>query len=158
MSVDSHDLERLRRAISLASKGCFAVEPNPPVGCVLVKDGKVVGEGWHTAYGGPHAEVEALRKAGEDARGATAYVSLEPCSRVLKTGACTTALIEAGVDRVVFANADPNMGPEGRSSLAAAGITVEGPVLESEGEPLLGRFRRSLAQRRPWVALRRSVA
>lgn len=154
MAVTSHDLERLRRAMALALKGCFAVEPNPPVGCVLEKDGKVVGEGWHIAFGGPHAEVEALAKAGERAEGATAYVSLEPCSKELKTGACTTALIQAGVARVVYAASDPNMSPEGMATLRRAGVQVEGPVLEEEGEALLSRFCRALTHRRPWVALK----
>lgn len=130
------------------------MEPNPPVGCVLVKDDRVVGEGWHTAFGGPHAEVEALRRAGESARGATAYVSLQPCSKELKTGACTAALQQAGVVRVVYAAADPNMGPEGAAALVEAGIEVQGPALEEVGEALLVRFKRGLALRRPWVALK----
>ncbi len=154
MSVSNLDLKRVRRAMALALKGSFAVEPNPPVGCVLVMDGQVVGEGWHVAYGGPHAEVAALEKAGADARGATAYVSLEPCSRELKTGACTVALAAAGVVRVVYAAADPNMPAGGLDSLRRAGIEVEGPVAEEEGELLLERFRRGLALKRPWVALK----
>jgi diaminohydroxyphosphoribosylaminopyrimidine deaminase/5-amino-6-(5-phosphoribosylamino)uracil reductase len=140
--------------MALAGKGLFAVEPNPPVGCVLEREGRVVGEGWHLAFGGPHAEVVALQEAGDEARGATAYISLEPCSRVLKTGACTAALAEAGVARVVFASADPNMPAEGLEQLRSAGIQVEGPSLEEEGSALLHRFRRAQALRRPWVALK----
>jgi len=154
MSISEHDLDRLRRAIALAAKGRFSVEPNPPVGCVIERDGRVVGEGWHAAFGGPHAEVVALSMAGQEASGATAYVSLEPCSRVLKTGACTEALHRAGVTRVVFACADPHMDPGGLRGLREAGVEVEGPVLEEEGAPLLVRFRRALERRRPWVALK----
>ena len=154
MSVSNHDLDRVRRAMALAQEGRFAVEPNPPVGCVLEKDGCIVGEGWHAAYGGPHAEVAALEKAGADARGATAYVSLEPCSRVLKTGACTVALAQAGVDRVVYAAADPNMDAAGLDRLRESGVEVTGPVLEEEGAALLERFHRSLMLKRPWVALK----
>lgn len=154
MSVSDRDLDRLRRAIALASKGCFGVEPNPPVGCVLDKDGRVVGEGWHAAYGGPHAEVVALDRAGGEARGATAYVSLQPCSRVLKTGACTDALRRAGVSRVVYAASDPNMDSEDLGVLRNAGIQVQGPLLEEEAAPLLERFRRALGRKRPWVSLK----
>lgn len=154
MAATDHDLDRVRRAIALAAKGRFAVEPNPLVGCVLEKDGRVVGEGWHAAYGGPHAEVAALARAGDAARGATAYVSLEPCSLTLKTGACTVALAQAGVRRVVFASSDPNMPSEGLNTLRTAGVGVEGPVLPEEGAPLLARFLPGLDRAQPWVVLK----
>src|SRR5688500_2311530 len=125
------DVHYMRRAIALAWNGWGRVAPNPMVGCVIVRDGEVVGEGWHTEYGKLHAEVEALRAAGERARGATAYVSLEPCSHWGKTPPCTGALIEAGVRRVVFAASDPNPKAEGGADvLRAAGIEVLGGVDE----------------------------
>jgi diaminohydroxyphosphoribosylaminopyrimidine deaminase/5-amino-6-(5-phosphoribosylamino)uracil reductase len=154
MSVSDHDRERLRRAVALAAKGRFAVEPNPIVGCVIERQGRVVGEGWHVAYGGPHAEVEALAKAGVAAEGATAYVSLEPCTKVGKTGACATALRQAGIARIVYASKDPNMDDDGLALLRAAGVEVEGPVLEAEGAPLLEPFLRARDRDRPWVILK----
>jgi diaminohydroxyphosphoribosylaminopyrimidine deaminase / 5-amino-6-(5-phosphoribosylamino)uracil reductase len=121
----------MQRALALAQRGWGRVAPNPLVGCVVVRDGRCVGEGWHTEYGQPHAEVEALRGAGEAARGATAYVTLEPCGHFGKTPPCTSALLEAGVARVVFAAADPNPKAAGGAEiLRAAGIAVEGPTDE----------------------------
>ncbi|HET6764223.1 MAG TPA: bifunctional diaminohydroxyphosphoribosylaminopyrimidine deaminase/5-amino-6-(5-phosphoribosylamino)uracil reductase RibD [Longimicrobiaceae bacterium] len=123
------DREWMQRALALALRGWGRVAPNPLVGCVLVRDGACVGEGWHTEYGQPHAEVEALSAAGEAARGATAYVTLEPCSHFGKTPPCTSALIEAGVRRVVFAAADPNPKAAGGAEvLRGAGIEVQGGV------------------------------
>jgi diaminohydroxyphosphoribosylaminopyrimidine deaminase/5-amino-6-(5-phosphoribosylamino)uracil reductase len=123
------DREWMQRALALAQRGWGRVAPNPLVGCVVVHDGALVGEGWHTEYGQPHAEVEALRRAGEAARGATAYVTLEPCSHFGKTPPCTDALIAAGVRRVVFAASDPNPKAAGGAEvLRAAGIEVEGAV------------------------------
>jgi diaminohydroxyphosphoribosylaminopyrimidine deaminase/5-amino-6-(5-phosphoribosylamino)uracil reductase len=116
----------LRRAIDLAELGRGTTAPNPLVGCVLVRDGRVVGEGWHERAGGPHAEIVALQAAGATARGATAYVTLEPCSHVGRTGPCAPALARAGVSRVVIGMADPN--PEaagGADGLRAAGVEVE---------------------------------
>jgi diaminohydroxyphosphoribosylaminopyrimidine deaminase/5-amino-6-(5-phosphoribosylamino)uracil reductase len=152
-----HDVERLRRAIALARKGRFAVEPNPPVGCVIESDdGGVVGEGWHAAYGRPHAEVVALRIAADAARGATAYVSLAPCGRHGKTPPCAAALVEAGIRRVVFAAADPDPDEVGHGleMLRRAGVRVNGPVedVRAEAGDLLGHFRAALAEReRPWT-------
>lgn len=154
MSVSEHDLQRMRRACALARKGHFQVEPNPPVGCVVERGEEgIVGEGWHKAYGGPHAEVEALRLAGDRARGATVYVTLAPCSHTGKTPPCADALIEAGVARVFFGAADPNpeVGEVGLERLRAAGVEVVGPVLEDEARSLLARFTRHLERRRPWV-------
>lgn len=151
-----HDIERLRRALALAAKGRFRVEPNPIVGCVLEAGGRVVGEGWHDGFGGPHAELRALAAAGEAARGATAYLSLEPCSRHGKTPPCVDALLRAGVARVVFAAADPHPDEagRGRARLSAAGVAVVGPALEGEGRLLLERFRASLGRERPWTILK----
>src|SRR5947209_20196447 len=116
----------MRRALELAERGRGAVEPNPLVGAVLVRDGAVVGEGWHEKYGEAHAEVNALRAAGERARGATLYVTLEPCAHHGRTPPCVDAVIEAGVARVVVGAADPNPKAAGGSErLRAAGIDVE---------------------------------
>jgi diaminohydroxyphosphoribosylaminopyrimidine deaminase/5-amino-6-(5-phosphoribosylamino)uracil reductase len=133
--TDASEQDRafVRRAVELAWRGWGRVAPNPMVGCVIVRDdGQVVGEGWHTEYGQPHAEVEALRAAGDSARGATAYVSLEPCSHHGKTPPCTGALIAAGVRRVVFGGFDPNPKARGGADvLRAAGIEVLGGVEEA---------------------------
>src|SRR5690606_14708187 len=108
------DRAAMARAIELARNGLYTTDPNPSVGCVLVKDGVVVGEGWHMRAGGPHAEPNALAAAGSAARGATAYVTLEPCDHHGRTPPCSLALIEAGVERVVYALDDPNPQVSGR--------------------------------------------
>lgn len=123
----------MRRALALAERGAGQVAPNPKVGAVLVRDGVLVGEGWHAQYGAPHAEVMALRQAGAAARGATAYVSLEPCTHHGKTPPCTDALLAAGVARVVCAVRDPNpVAAGGAERLRAAGIPVTTGVLEAD--------------------------
>ena len=115
----------LARALELAERGRGTTPPNPVVGAVLVRDGTVVGEGWHERAGGPHAEVVALREAGERARGATLYVTLEPCSHHGRTPPCTDAVVEAGVARVVAGSRDPSRQVEGIEELREAGIEVE---------------------------------
>lgn len=146
----SRDREHLGRATELAEKGRFRVEPNPPVGCVLVAKGGVVGEGWHAHWGGPHAEVMALREAGRRARGATAYVTLEPCAHHGKTPPCADALLRAGVREVVYAHGDPNplTAGEGPARLRAAGVRVRQVPLP---EAPLSRYLLHLPRRRPWV-------
>lgn len=127
--IDDRDRAFLTRAQELAPAGWGRVHPNPMVGCVLVQGEQVVAEGWHEVFGGPHAEVRALERAGVRARGATAYVTLEPCRHEGKTPACTKALLRSGVARVVYGAADP--GAEsggGGEELAAAGVEVVGPV------------------------------
>lgn len=127
------DREHLEAAVALGRRGWGGVHPNPLVGCVLVRDRVVVGEGWHEEFGGPHAETRALERAGPQAEGATAYVSLEPCRHQGKTPACTRALIASGVRRVVFGAADP--GGEsggGGDELRRAGLEVVGPVFDGE--------------------------
>jgi diaminohydroxyphosphoribosylaminopyrimidine deaminase/5-amino-6-(5-phosphoribosylamino)uracil reductase len=126
------DREHLERAVVLGRRGWGGVHPNPLVGCVLVRDGVVVGEGWHEEFGGPHAETRALEKAGPEAEGATAYVSLEPCRHEGKTPACTGALVASGIRRVVYGAADP--GAEsggGGAELRRAGLEVVGPVFDA---------------------------
>lgn len=131
--VDPDDVRFMRLALALADRGAGQVAPNPKVGAVIVQQGRVVGEGWHQRYGEPHAEVHALAAAGEAARGATAYVSLEPCNHHGKTPPCSEALIAAGVRRVVFATRDPNTKASGGAArLANAGIEVVAGVCEAE--------------------------
>lgn len=146
----------LREAIALAQRGAGRVEPNPQVGCVIVREGQVVGRGWHQDFGGPHAEVHALRDAGEAARGAEAFVTLEPCSTHGKTPPCTEALISAGIKRVTYAQVDPNPNHAGAAdaALRAAGLDVRSGLLADEAAPLLDDFHRALAMDRPWVVLK----
>ncbi len=129
--VSREDLDFLARAVELGRRGWGRVSPNPMVGCIVVRKGKVVGEGWHRELGGPHAEVHALAEAGERARGATAYTSLEPCAHTGRTPPCAHALMEAGVARVVFGAADPGAGAGGAAVLRAAGMRVDGPAFSS---------------------------
>ncbi|TAK40447.1 MAG: bifunctional diaminohydroxyphosphoribosylaminopyrimidine deaminase/5-amino-6-(5-phosphoribosylamino)uracil reductase RibD [Betaproteobacteria bacterium] len=145
----------MRRALALAEKGLFSTSPNPRVGCVLARGEDVVGEGWHEAAGAPHAEANALAAAGSAARGATAFVTLEPCNHHGRTPPCAEALVQAGVARVVAAIRDPD--PEARrggDTLAAAGIRFEHGLLQDEARELnLGFFSR-LRRGRPWVRMK----
>jgi diaminohydroxyphosphoribosylaminopyrimidine deaminase/5-amino-6-(5-phosphoribosylamino)uracil reductase len=162
MSVESHDHGWMRRALELAPRGWGRTSPNPMVGCVIVRDGQLAGEGWHREYGGPHAEVEALRHAGDAARGATAYVTLEPCSHHGKTPPCTDALIAAGVSRVVFAASDPNSKAAGGAEvLRAAGIEVVGGVEEQAARDQNAVFFHAHSPddaKRPFVALKLALS
>jgi len=128
-SPSDADTVFLERARSLGRRGWGHVHPNPMVGCILVRDGVVVGQGWHREFGGPHAEILALEDAGLEARGATAYVTLEPCDHEGKTPPCSRALLEAGVARVVYGNVDPDPDATGGAeTLRAGGVQVVGPV------------------------------
>lgn len=129
--VSDEDLSFLERAVGLGRRGWGRVSPNPMVGCVVVREGRVVGEGWHRELGGPHAEVHALAEAGERAQGATAYTSLEPCAHTGRTPPCARALLDAGITRVVFGAADPGAGAGGAAALRAAGMRVDGPAFSS---------------------------
>ncbi|MEE9395108.1 MAG: bifunctional diaminohydroxyphosphoribosylaminopyrimidine deaminase/5-amino-6-(5-phosphoribosylamino)uracil reductase RibD [Planctomycetota bacterium] len=151
MGLDPADL--MRNAIALARKGARRVEPNPQVGAVLVKNGEIIGRGFHPEYGGPHAEVFALREAGDEARGAEAFVTLEPCSTRGQTPACTDALIEAGIVKVHYAVEDPNPLHAGaaRRVLQEAGIEVEVGLGAEAARDLLKGFERRLGQDRPYV-------
>lgn len=144
----------MARAIKLARRGLRTTHPNPRVGCVLVRDGTIVGEGWHQWAGGPHAEVEALNVAGEAASGATAYVSLEPCSHHGKTPPCAEALVAAKVSRVVAAMTDPNplVAGQGLARLEQAGIATAVGLLAVEAEALNPGFCKRMRSGLPWIA------
>lgn len=142
----------MRSAIALAERGRFTVSPNPLVGCLLVRDGACVGEGWHERAGGPHAEIVALQAAGPAARGATAYVTLEPCAHTGRTGPCADALIAAGVTRVVAALADPHeVAAGGARRLRDAGVQVDLGLCESHARWQNRVFLHGVTQGRPWV-------
>jgi diaminohydroxyphosphoribosylaminopyrimidine deaminase / 5-amino-6-(5-phosphoribosylamino)uracil reductase len=147
------------RALELASRGVTLTSPNPLVGAVLVRDGHVVGEGFHTYDGVRHAEVIALEAAGESARGATIYINLEPCCQMGRTGPCTQALIAAGVARVVAAMADPNPAVAGRGfkQLRAAGIEASTGLREPEARRLNESFARWIVSRKPLVTLKSAL-
>lgn len=153
MVISATDHVFMARALRLAERGLYTTMPNPRVGCVLVKDGEVIAEGWHYRAGEAHAEVHALHQAGEQARGSTAYVSLEPCSHSGKTGPCCEALIAAGVARVVYAMEDPNPAVAGRGieKLQAAGIQADGPLLEDSARALNPGFIKRMERKRPFV-------
>jgi diaminohydroxyphosphoribosylaminopyrimidine deaminase/5-amino-6-(5-phosphoribosylamino)uracil reductase len=143
----------MARALRLAERGLLTTAPNPRVGCVLVRDGVVVGEGWHERAGLPHAEINALQKAGSQAAGATAYVTLEPCCHQGRTPPCTDALIAAGVTRVVAAMEDPNsqVAGQGLAALRSAGIDAKAGVLADAAQQLNAGFVLRMRQGRPWV-------
>lgn len=147
------DFRHMAQALRLAARGACSTRPNPRVGCVLARDGEVVGAGWHARAGGPHAEIEALRAAGERARGATCYVNLEPCCHHGRTPPCTNALIAAGVTRVVAALPDPNplVAGGGLRQLAAAGVAVQSDLMRAEAETLNRGFLLRMRSGRPHV-------
>lgn len=152
-----HDAIFMAQALELARAGRFTTSPNPNVGCVLVSaEGRVVGEGWHQQAGGPHAEIHALQQAGEQARGATAYVTLEPCSHFGRTPPCCDALIEAGIRRVVVAMQDPNPEVSGRGllRLQQAGIEVSCGLMQTEAEALNRGFLKRMRTGFPFVQLK----
>ena len=154
------DRSWMSRALMLAERGLYTTEPNPRVGCVLVADGEVVGEGWHVRAGEGHAEVNALAQAGERARGATAYVTLEPCSHFGKTPPCADALITAGVSRMVAAMQDPNpqVAGKGLQRLREAGIAVECGLLEEQARALNPGFIKRMQQGLPWVRVKLAMS
>ncbi len=154
--IHAADHEFMTQALALAGRGLYATTPNPRVGCVLVRDGAVVGAGWHERAGGPHAEVIALQAAGARARGATAYVSLEPCHHFGRTPPCDQALIQAGVTRVVAAmvDPDPRTSGHGMAYLGQAGIAVVIGVMENEARELNIGFVSRVTRGRPWTRMK----
>ncbi|MBV2210264.1 MAG: bifunctional diaminohydroxyphosphoribosylaminopyrimidine deaminase/5-amino-6-(5-phosphoribosylamino)uracil reductase RibD [Thermomonas sp.] len=153
-SVTDHAL--MARALRLAERGAYTTRPNPMVGCVIAHGEEVVGEGWHQRKGGPHAEVLALQAAGERAKGATAYVTLEPCAHTGSTGPCADALIAAGVARVVAAMRDPfpKVNGAGFDKLRAAGIAVEAGLMEAQARELNNGFITRMERGRPWLRVK----
>ena len=154
------DHEFMARALRLAELGLWTTTPNPRVGCVIVKDGAVVGEGWHERAGEAHAEIRALQIAGEAARGGTAYVTLEPCSHYGRTPPCAEALIAAGVGRVVAAMRDPNPQVAGRglAMLSAAGVGVDCGLLETQASELNPGFISRMTRGKPWLRLKAAAS
>lgn len=154
--LEARDRRFMRRCLELAARGKGFVSPNPMVGCVIVKNGEIVGEGYHQRFGGPHAEVYALRKAGRKARGATAFVNLEPCPHYGKTPPCVDALLRAGVQRVVASSKDPNslISGQGFARLRKAGVEVRVGVLRADAEQLNERFFFFMRSRMPFVAIK----
>ncbi|MFH1259411.1 MAG: bifunctional diaminohydroxyphosphoribosylaminopyrimidine deaminase/5-amino-6-(5-phosphoribosylamino)uracil reductase RibD [Elusimicrobiota bacterium] len=153
------DRKYLRQAIELAAKGGLEVRPNPLVGCLIVKNGKIIGRGYHRYFGGPHAEIYALREAGRQARGSTVYLSLEPCAHYGKTPPCSEALIKAGVARVVTAMSDPNrlVNGEGLKDLQLAGVKVENGFFTAEAKKLNRFYFQWLNKKLPFVILKMAM-
>lgn len=153
------DAAYMQRALELAERGRATVSPNPMVGCLLVRDREVVGEGWHERAGGPHAEIVALQAAGDRARGATAYVTLEPCNHTGRTGPCARALAAAGVAKVVVALADPHARAAGGAvALRAAGTPVEVGLLAERAREQNAVFLHSIEHGRPYVILKAATS
>ena len=154
------DVAFMQLALDLAKQGEFTTTPNPSVGCVLVKDGEVVGKGFHAKAGEPHAEVMALREAGENARGATAYVTLEPCSHFGRTPPCAKGLVEAGVSKVIAAMCDPNpqVAGKGLQILSDAGIQSAVGLLEENAEQLNKGFLKRMRTGKPFVQLKLAMS
>lgn len=150
------DEEYLLKALKLAQKGRFTTMPNPNVGCVIVKDDTIVGEGYHVKAGEDHAEINALRVAGDSAKGATVYVTLEPCSHYGRTPPCTAALIESGIKRIVIAMLDPNPNVRGRGivELQNAGIIVHYNIMLKEAEEINKGFIKRIRTGLPWITLK----
>ena len=156
MPFGADDFEFMARALRLAERGLYTTTPNPRVGCVLVKDNRVVGEGWHERAGGDHAEVVALKAAGASAAGSTAYVSLEPCNHHGRTPPCTHALIDANVGSVIAAMQDPNpqVAGGGLQKLRDAGIRAEVGLLQEQARELNLGFVSRMTRGRPWVRVK----
>ncbi len=158
MTFTQADRRHMALALQLAARGLNTTHPNPRVGCVIADGETVIAQGWHVRAGGPHAEADALAKAGSAARGTTAYVTLEPCCHTGRTPPCTGALIAAGIRRVVYGAPDPNprVNGGGEQALRAAGIEVSGGLLAAESERLNAGF--MLRMRRGWPLVRSKIA
>ena len=160
MTASANDYRYIARALQLAERGLYTVDPNPRVGCVIVHKDEVVGEGWHERAGEHHAEIQALQQAGASATGATAYVTLEPCCHHGRTPPCTDALLSAGISRVVIATTDanPSVSGSGVHQLEAAGIDVETGVMIAEARLLNVGFFRRMETGRPYVRSKIAVS
>lgn len=160
MEFSEQDHCFMARALQLAARGLYSTDPNPRVGCVLVREGIVVGEGWHERAGGPHAEIAALRDAGDAARDAVAYVTLEPCCHQGRTPPCSDALIAAGIKTVIAAMPDPNplMAGKGLGQLQAAGLSVASGLNAAQAAALNPGYIRRMQSRRPWVRCKMAMS
>lgn len=160
MDFTRFDHACMAHALRLARKGLFTTHPNPRVGCVIANHERVVGSGWHRVAGGPHAEIEALKDAGDAAGGATAFITLEPCSHHGKTPPCVDALINAGISRVVTAVGDPNplVDGGGVERLIAAGISIESGLMQAEAEEINAGFFKRMREGLPWVRVKTAVS
>jgi diaminohydroxyphosphoribosylaminopyrimidine deaminase/5-amino-6-(5-phosphoribosylamino)uracil reductase len=158
--MDNVDEKLMRLALDLAEEARGRTSPNPMVGAVIVRDGQVVGRGYHRKAGTPHAEIHAIADAGARARGATIYINLEPCSHYGRTGPCTQAIIEAGLSRAVIAMVDPNprVSGRGKAALEAHGIQVETGILESEARKLNECYIKYITTGRPFVILKAAMS
>lgn len=156
--MSARDAQYMAHAIRLAERGLYTTKPNPRVGCLIVRDDQIVARAWHEKAGGPHAEAQALQLAGEAARGATAYVSLEPCNHHGRTPPCSQALIDAGIARLVYAVADTGPGAGGADRLRAAGVQVSAGLMEVEARALNPGFHRLCTGGRPWIRLKLAMS
>lgn len=158
--MDGRDTEYMQRALRLAERGLYTTDPNPRVGCVIVRDGIIIGEGWHRRAGEPHAEILALREAGERAAGASVYVTLEPCSHHGKTPPCADALVDAGVARVIAATVDPNPEVAGRGfeRLEKGGVEVDAGLLEQAARAINPGFIKRMESGRPYIRLKLAMS
>ncbi|HQQ64418.1 MAG TPA: bifunctional diaminohydroxyphosphoribosylaminopyrimidine deaminase/5-amino-6-(5-phosphoribosylamino)uracil reductase RibD [Pseudomonadales bacterium] len=158
--MPANDIQYMARALQLANNGHYSTSPNPRVGCVITKNNAVIAEGWHAVAGGPHAEIVALQHASGHTHGATAYVTLEPCSHHGKTGPCCEALINAGITRVVYGMQDPNpqVAGQGLQKLRDAGILVDGPVLETQARALNPGFIKRMETGLPFVRVKMAMS
>lgn len=156
MSFSAEDARHMARALILARRGLYTTDPNPRVGCVIVNNGRVVGEGWHERAGQAHAEIRALQQAGAAARGATVYLTLEPCCHHGRTPPCSAALIAAGIGRLVAAMRDPNprVAGQGFAQLQQSGVAVESGLLQAEAQAINPGFISRMARGRPFVRLK----
>jgi diaminohydroxyphosphoribosylaminopyrimidine deaminase / 5-amino-6-(5-phosphoribosylamino)uracil reductase len=159
-TFSAEDKTHMARAVDLAARGLYTTDPNPRVGCVLTRAGRIVGEGWHERAGEAHAEVRALRAASGEVRGATAYVTLEPCSHTGRTPPCVDALIAAGISRVVCSSIDPNpqVAGKGIARLRAAGVAVSVGALADEARALNPGFFSRFERGRPWIRLKLAMS
>jgi diaminohydroxyphosphoribosylaminopyrimidine deaminase/5-amino-6-(5-phosphoribosylamino)uracil reductase len=160
MSFSATDHTMMARALRLAERGAYTTRPNPMVGCVVARKDKVVGEGYHVRAGEPHAEAFALRQAGEKARGATAYVTLEPCAHQGRTPPCADALVAAGITRVVAASSDPYAAVDGEGfrKLMASGVEVEKGLLNAQARELNRGFFSRIERGRPWLRIKMAAS
>ncbi|WGZ93345.1 MAG: bifunctional diaminohydroxyphosphoribosylaminopyrimidine deaminase/5-amino-6-(5-phosphoribosylamino)uracil reductase RibD [Candidatus Thiothrix putei] len=160
MSFTPKDHRYMARALQLARRGLYSTQPNPRVGCVIVRNGQIVGEGWHERAGEPHAEVHALHMAGESAHGADVYVTLEPCSHYGRTPPCANALVQAGVARVMVAMVDPNplVAGNGLRILQQAGIVTASGLLESDARALNPGFISRMERNRPYIRIKMAMS